>query len=481
MNARVIARLLGILLAVLGCTMGFCLPMAFYYDEKEAVLALGASMGTTVALGGLLFAWGRASIETVYRRDALAVVGLGWVLTGLLGAIPFYWGGVFDLFVDAFFEAVSGFTTTGATVLEDIEAIPKSLLLWRTITHWLGGMGIIVLFVAIFPQLGVGAKQLFRSEVPGPITEGLRPKIKETALALWKIYLLLTGLMVALLVAVGVAPFEALCHAMSTIATGGFSLFNKSIGHYDSVVVDAIVSAFMLLAGINFSLYYLLMRGHSKAVFRNAELRFYIGLVVGVTAIITLVITPLHGGVGSALRFAGFQTLAILTGTGFGTDDYMQYPSLAKMLLIGLMFIGGCAGSTAGGIKIARIVVLLKVAYVELVRAFRPQVRTAVRLGGSVVDEETVRSILIFFASFIGITLIGSLFMASLGLDLLTSFSSVLACLANVGPGMAEVGPVENYAHLPSPGKAFLILCMLLGRLELGTLLVLFVPSFWRR
>ncbi len=481
MNAQVIARLLGILLAVLGCTMGLCLPTAFYYDEADAAIALGASMGTTLAIGGLLFVWGRANIETVYRRDGLAVVGLGWILAGILGAIPYYWGGVFDLFIDALFEAVSGFTTTGATVLEDIEAVPKSLLLWRMISHWLGGMGIIVLFVAIFPQLGVGAKQLFRSEVPGPITEGLRPKIKETALALWKIYLVLTAAMVALLVAVGVAPFEAICHAMSTIATGGFSLFNRSIGHFDSVVVDAIVSTFMLLAGINFSLYYLLMRGHFQAVLRNAELRFYLGLVVGVTAIITLVIIPLHGGFGAALRFASFQTLAILTGTGFGTDDYMQYPSLAKMLLIALMFVGGCAGSTAGGIKIARVVVLLKVAYVELVRVFRPQVRTAVRLGGSVVDEETVRSILIFFSSFVGITLIGSLFMASLGLDLLTAFSSVLACLANVGPGMARVGPVENYAHIPSPGKAFLVLCMLLGRLELGTLLVLFVPSFWRR
>ncbi len=481
MNGRVISRLIGILLCALGLTMGLCLPVAFYYEEWDAGIGLGLSMGCTMVSGALFFLWGRSKEGTVYRREALAVVGFGWLLVGVFGALPYYLGQAFSHFVDAYFEAVSGFTTTGATVLADIESVPKALLLWRMTTHWLGGMGIIVLFVAIFPQIGVGAKQLFRSEVPGPITEGLRPKIKETALALWKIYACMTATAAVLFMVFGMSPFDAVCHAFSTLATGGYSTKNASIGHFDSFAIDGITTLFMLLAGVNFTLYFLLLRGRFNALWRNGELRVYLLTTLVVSLCIAFNIADRHADFSQAMRYASFQTLAVFTGTGFSTDNFDAYPAFSKILLVCLMFVGGCAGSTAGGLKIARVMVVFKVAYQEIYRVFRPQARMSVRISGSVVSEEVVRSILVFFASFVVLFALGSIFMAALGLDIITATTSVAACLGNIGPGLARVGAMENYGHIPSVGKVFLSFCMMLGRLELGALMVLLVPDFWRR
>ena len=481
MSAQVIGRLLGVLLVVLGISMAGSLPWALGYGEKDAAVALLISVAITAGSGLGLYFWGRQSRLTIYRREALAVVGLGWVLIGAFGALPFLFGGVFNSFFDAYFETVSGFTTTGATVLADIEVVPRALLFWRMTTHWLGGMGIIVLFVAVFPQLGVGAKQMFRSEVPGPITDGLRPKIKETALTLWKIYAFLTLLETGLLMLCGMNFFESLSHAFATMATGGYSTKNKSIGHYDSAAVDIVVTVFMFLAGINFTLYFLMTRGNWKALVRNSEFRLYLGIALVTTLFIAVNIRSLHGGFLAGLRYAGFQSVAILTTTGFGTDNFDAYPAFSKLVLVCMMFIGGSAGSTAGGMKISRLMVVCKVAYQEVYRVFRPQVRMSVKIGGAVVGAEISRSILAFFATFVGLFAVGSIFMAALGLDLLTATTSVAACLGNIGPGLAQVGPNENYAHIPTIGKAFLSFCMILGRLELGTLLVLFVPDFWRR
>jgi trk system potassium uptake protein TrkH len=480
-NGRIISRLLGNLLFALGLTMGLCLPVAYYYSEPQAGFALAISMACTCMCGAIFFLWGRSSEDTVYRRDALAVVGFGWLLVGLFGALPYYVADIFPHYIDAYFEAVSGFTTTGATVLTDIESIPKALLFWRMTSHWLGGMGIIVLFVAIFPQIGVGAKQLFRSEVPGPMTEGLRPKIKETALALWKIYACMTASAALLFMLFGMQPFDAICHAFSTLATGGYSTKNASVGHFDSLGLDVITTLFMLLAGVNFTLYFLVLRGRFNALWRNGELRVYLTITLVVSLCIAINISERHDGFFEAMRYASFQTLAVLTGTGFSTDNFDAYPAFSKMLLVCLMFVGGCAGSTAGGMKIARIMVVFKVAYQETYRVFRPQARMSVRISGSVVNEEVVRSILVFFASFILLFALGAIFMSALGLDLITAATSVAACLGNIGPGLARVGAIENYAHIPSVGKVFLAFCMMLGRLELGTLLVLLVPDFWRR
>lgn len=481
MSAQVIGRLLGVLLVVLGISMVGSLPWAMAYAEQRAAVALLISIAITAGSGLGLYFWGRRSRLTIYRREALAVVGLGWVLIGAFGALPFLLGGVFSNFVDAYFETVSGFTTTGATVLTDIEVVPRALLFWRMTTHWLGGMGIIVLFVAVFPQLGVGAKQMFRSEVPGPITEGLRPKIKETALALWKIYAFLTFLETGLLMLCGMNFFESLSHAFATMATGGYSTKNKSIGYYDSVAVDIVITVFMFLAGVNFTLYYLVRRGNWKALVRNSEFRLYLGISLLATLLIALNIRRLHGDFFTVLRYAGFQSVSILTTTGFGTDNFDAYPAFSKLVLVCLMFIGGSAGSTAGGMKISRIMVVCKAAYQEVYRVFRPQARMSVKIGGTAVGEDISRSILAFFATFVGLFAIGSIFMAALGLDIVTATTSVAACLGNIGPGLAKVGSNENYAHIPALGKAFLSFCMILGRLELGTLLVLFVPDFWRR
>jgi|TARA_B110000495_G_C23000162_1_gene590117 trk system potassium uptake protein TrkH len=279
----------------------------------------------------------------------------------------------------------------------------------------------------------------------------------------------------------GMNFFEALCHAFATLATGGYSTKNASIGHYDSVAIDIVITVFMFIAGINFSLYYLVMRGRFQAFLRNGEFRVYLAITTLVSLLVALDIHERHGDFLQALRYASFQTVAILTTTGFGTDNFDAYPPFSKLLLVCMMFVGGCAGSTAGGIKISRLMVIFKVAYQETYRVFRPQVRMSVRIGRSVVSEEIVRSILVFFSSFVVLFALGSIFMAAIGLDIITASTSVAACLGNIGPGLARVGALENYAHVPAIGKIFLSFCMMLGRLELGTLLVLLVPDFWRR
>ena len=481
MNVKIVLRLLGVLLLFPGTFMTLCLLMAFYYEEPEAVKSLGFATGIAVSSALVLFFSGNASRESIYRREALVVVGLGWILSCLLGSLPYLFSDCVSSFSDAFFESVSGFTTTGATVIGDIELLPRSILFWRMLTHWLGGMGIIVLFVAVFPQMAGGAKQMFRSEVPGPVAEGLRPKIKETALTLWKIYIILTLVETALLKAAGMSLFDAFCHSISTIATGGFSTQNGSIAEYNNIVVEVIIAVFMLIAGANFGLYYAILKGSIWSLFVNAEFRSYVAILLVVSIVVGLSISNQHGDSFTAIRYSVFQTISVMTGTGLCTDDFGSYPPIAMASLVCLMFIGGCAGSTSGGMKVSRVIVIFKVAYQEIVHAFRPQVRMSVRLGHSVVDREIVYPILVFVVSFIFIAAMSTLLMAAFGLDLVTSFSSVVACLANVGPGLATVGPLETYENIPTVGKLLLSVLMLLGRLELGVLLALFIPGFWRR
>ena len=482
MGLRVIARLLGMLVGVLGFSMLLCLGWPLYYGEWPTLLALGGATAVTLAGGGALFVWGRGSRRTIYRREALAVVGLGWLLIGAFGALPYLLTGTCTGFADAYFEATSGFTTTGATVLGDLSSVSHGVLFWRMLTHWLGGMGIIVLFTALFAHLGVGAKQLFRSETPGPITENLRPTIKESALTMWKIYSSLTAVLVVLLMLCGMGPFDAVCHAFATLATGGYSTHDQSVGYFNSLAVEMVLLVFMFIAGVNFTLYYQALRGNWRSLARNREFHVYAGTIALVSLVIAVDTYALHGeNLGQSLRHASFQTVSIITTTGFGTDDFDTYPTLSKMTLVCLMFVGGCAGSTAGGMKVSRLMVLCKIAYQEIYRAFRPQAQMSVRIGRSVVGPEIARSILVFAFMFFVFFAGGSLFMSALGLDLTAATTSVIACLGNIGPGLGAVGPTRNYADLPDAGKLFLSLCMLLGRLELTTLLVLLLPSFWKR
>ncbi|MFH1573177.1 MAG: TrkH family potassium uptake protein [Acidobacteriota bacterium] len=481
MNWRIVARLLGILMIVLALCMGTSLGWTVYYGEEGTTRAFLIGSAITMLAGIGLFYVGRREAGTIGRREALLVVTSSWLLIGVAGAAPYMLDGAFTNYADAFFETVSGFTTTGSTVLTDIESLSRGLHYWRTLTHWLGGMGIIVLFIAIFPQLGVGAKHLFKSEVPGPITEGLKPKIRETASTLWKIYLGLTALECGLLYWAGMDVFDAVCHSFATMATGGFSTRNASIGHYASVPVDLIVTLFMFLAGINFSLYYLFLKGNFTALFRDREFRVYAGLVALATAAVTINILTVHPDIRDALRYGSFQVVAVTTTTGFGTDNFDLYPPFSKLLLVSLMFVGGSAGSTAGGMKVSRIMVVFKASFIEIYKIFRPQAVRAVRLGRSVVGDGVTRSIFGFFAIAVVIFVLGSLFMGMLGLDIVTATTSVVATLFNIGPGLARVGSIENFAFIPTAGKLFLSGCMILGRLEFYTVLVLFVPDFWKR
>ncbi|MDH4026883.1 MAG: TrkH family potassium uptake protein, partial [Desulfuromonadales bacterium] len=411
-----------------------------------------------------------------------AIVTFGWTFFALFGALPFVFSGAIPSYLNAFFETMSGFTTTGSTILTDIEAMPPSLLLWRSLTQWLGGMGIIVLSLAILPMLGVGGMQLFKAEVPGPTTDRLKPRIQDTAKLLWGVYVLLTCIETLLLMAGGMSFFDGLNHAFTTMATGGFSTRNASVAAYNSVYIDWIITIFMFLAGVNFSLHYLALRGKIGDFIRNEEFLFYSSLVIVGTALITMLnMGGTYPGFLDNLRYSAFQVVSIITTTGFGTADYELWPVLCQYLLVFFMFIGGCAGSTGGGMKVARILLLFKHAQVQVYRLIHPRAVRLVKLGDRPVDKDVMQSILGFFALYLGVFVAASFIMAATGMDLNSAGGSVIATLSNIGPGLGSVGPVDNFAHVPAIGKLVLAFCMLLGRLELFTVLVLVFPSFWRK
>lgn len=486
MNYRRIFRLLGRLLIFLGLMIGTSIPWAWWYDESSTIVAFSISAAIAVGMGLMMSIFGKKSDGTILRSEAILFVAMAWGLLGVFGGIPYLLDGAVTNPADAYFEAISGFTTTGSTILTDIAGQSRGLHWWRSMTHWLGGIGIVVLFVAIFPQLGVGGKFLFKSEVPGPITEGLKPKIKQTATVLLAIYASLTLLCAVCLWGLGMTVHDAICHAFATLATGGFSTQNGSIADFNSAAIDYTVTFFMLLAGINFGLYFGIFQGRLKQAIRDRELHVYLSLIAIATVVITINIwrtEPLaqHGSLLDSFRYAIFQVVGIITTTGFGTDNFDLYPPLSKLLLVMLMFVGGMAGSTAGGMKVIRFIVIFKAIYVEIYRVFRPQVVMAVRVGRNVIGQDTTHAILGFFA--IGIITFGaaSLYMAFLGLDIVTATTSVAATLFNIGPGLARVGSIENFAFIPTSGKVVLSFCMILGRLEFLTLLVLLLPEFWKR
>ncbi|NIA12570.1 MAG: TrkH family potassium uptake protein [Nitrospiraceae bacterium] len=489
MNYRLLAKYLGHFAIAIGVLMLLPAAWAVYFREWNALLAFVLSVGLSCLFGAVLALAGRNAPERLYQREALGLVGLCWLVAAALGAMPYVFSGLFGP-VDAYFESMSGFTTTGSSVLVDIEATAKSMLFWRSFTHWLGGMGIVVLFIAVLPYLGVGGKQLFKSESPGPDPQGLRPRIKDTASILYKIYLAFTVAETLALMLAGMSFYDALCHTFGTLATGGFSTRQASIGAYDSVAVDAIIIFFMFCAGANFVLYFAMLRGDWKAPWKDTEWRVYLGVLVLCTIAVTLSLLGVGASgeeqmhyptVGSAFRYASFQVVSIMTTTGFCTADFDQWPHFSRMLLILLMFVGGCAGSTGGGIKIIRIIILLKMAYWRLEYAFRPKTVRAIRVNGAVVDDNVQRTIYAFFVLYLLWFAGGTLFMSFLGLPFQSAVSSVAATLNNIGPGLELVGATHDYHLIPAVGKVFLSLCMVLGRLELFSICVLFVPAFWRR
>jgi trk system potassium uptake protein TrkH len=482
MRWRFILNIIGILTFFFGLTMIFPLIVGIIYRD-QSVVPLLKSMAITVVAGLILYLIFReAKAAVVSQREGMAIVAVGWTAVGLFGAIPFYLGDGSFTFTDAFFESVSGFTTTGASVFTNIEAVSKGLLFWRSFIQWLGGMGIIVLSLAILPFLGVGGMQLYKAEVPSPVPDKLKPRIRDTAMILWKVYALISLAQVILLMLGGMDLYDALCHTFTTMPTGGFSTKNASIAHYDSVYFDCVFIFFMLMAGINFSLHYQMLRGKPLAFWRDSECRFFWGAVVLLTLAVSLnVFGSVYKSIGEALRYGAFQVVSIVTTTGYATADYELWPAMSRLILLLCMFLGASAGSTGGGMKCLRIMLCFKYCYKELFVLIHPRAVSHIKIGGKTVPDDVMRSVLGFMALYVGLFALCAVLLAGMGVDFITSFGAVAATIGNIGPGFAMVGPVENYAMIPTLGKWLLIWCMLLGRLEIYTVIILMVPEFWRK
>lgn len=481
MNLRAVIRVLGMLLMASAIAMVVpALVSAGYGEDDWRWFGLCTVLGS--GIGGLV-AWTVRAQPELRPRDGFLIVSLGWLMIGLFGALPFWFSGAIPSFTDAAFESISGFTTTGASILTDIEALAHGPALWRCMIQWLGGMGIVVLSIAILPILGVGGMQLFRAEAPGPSPDRLTPRIQETARLLWGVYCAFTALQVIALAACGLSWFDALCHAFTTMSSGGFSTQNASVGQFQNPAVEYVVMFFMAAAGVNFSLHFAALRGRSPAAyFRDSEFKVYTTVILVAAAM--LMLTNLSAGLlhgEENVRASLFQTLSILTTTGYGTADYETWTSAAQFVLVLLMFIGGCAGSTAGGMKNVRILLLTRHGLNELRKLVHPHGIYVIRFNRKPVDPSIVTNVLGFFLLMMIVTIGATLVMTLFGLDLVSAFGAVAASVNNIGPGLGDVGPTDNYGGLPALAKWLLALLMLLGRLELFTVLVLFTPDFWRR
>lgn len=504
MNKSVVFYAIGSILLVLAVAL--VVPLGVSLGDPEParsnqVTAFAITIGVTAAFGLLLRRLCRKHGQDLGHREGFAVVSLGWLFMTLFGAMPFLLSGALTSFPDAFFETMSGFSTTGATILEDIEALPNGMLFWRSLTHWLGGMGIVLLSVAILPALGAGGSQLFNAEVPGITGERLTPRIAETAKMLWKVYILFTVLMIFFLMLGGMNLFDSICHTFSTMATGGFSTKNASIGHYNSAYIEWVVIAFMFIASVNFVLHFHALSGRFRPLRENSELRIFVILLIGSMLVLGgfLYLSPdaaFHGEqpppesetIAKALRGAAFQATAIITTTGFGTADFDHWPDICRVALLLLMFCGACNGSTCGSMKLGRVIILSKYGYREIQRLIRPRAVYQVRLGKKSVDPSIVDNVIgfcllfgiIFMAGSLGVMVLEELF-GSADIDILTAFSAAASTLTNVGPGLGGVGPSETYAWFCGGTKMLLSFMMILGRLELYCILVLLTPSIWRR
>ncbi|MFW5972724.1 MAG: TrkH family potassium uptake protein [Bacteroidota bacterium] len=498
LNVRAVAGTLAALLFFLGIALLAPAFVGLVYREPAGWSFLSTSI-ISLLVGGVGWIRLKRAIDQVQVREGFAIVALAWFVLSLVGAIPFMTTGILPSLTDAFFETMSGFTTTGATVLggpgtPDIEDLPNALLFWRSLTHWLGGMGIIVLALAVLPILGVGGMQLFRAEVPGPSADKLTPRVRETAKRLWLIYVSLTAVQ-TLMLATPMGLFDAINHAFSTMATGGFSTRSASVGAYDSAYVDWVVIVFMFLAGTSFALHYRLFMERRAGVLLATEFRVYLAISVVAAILVTIGIwdwtaqrvalqDPTAGSLAvtaEAVRLATFQVLAIVTTTGFATADYAVWSPLAVGIIFLLFFSGGMAGSTAGGVKVMRHVLMFKNSFKEIKQLVHPQAVLPVRLDDTVVSQDVLRNVLSFLVLYIGLVGFGTGIMALIGMDLLSAFGSTMSAVGNIGPAFGTTGPAENYAHIAPAGKWVLALLMMAGRLEIFTVLILFVPAYWRR
>ena len=476
MNIRFVLRLVGRVELIVAAVMLLPLGTALLYGEDPMPFVYSIAIVLCVSLPLSLL----PAQPEFYQREGFAAVGLIWVVTCVLGSLPFYFSGCFATVWDCLFESSSGFTTTGATILPDIEILPHGVQFWRCFTHWLGGMGVLVLATAVLPSLGVKSHYLTRAETPGPIVVKLVPKQAKTSKILYEIYCVMTLAVVLLLVLAGLPVFDAVVHAFSVAGTGGFSSKNASFAAYNSPAVDVIVSCFTLLFSLNFGLFYLALRRRYKEIWKNEELRFFLLVVASATLLIAWDLGPLHPNLPERLRYAFFHVTSIISTCGFFTEDYVLWPAFSQMVLVLLMFCGSCSSSTGGGIKCARILILLRAVRREIRRIAHPRSVEVIKMDGKVVESDTLRMVLAFLGCFMLIVLLCALVLSLDGYDFSVSFSAALACLSNVGPGLEMVGPTGNFSAFSPLSKVVMSLCMVTGRLEIFPILVLFSRAVWR-
>ncbi len=495
LNVKIIYRFLGLTAILNGVFMFLAVPFSIYFQEDATFGILNAGI-ITVSIGLLLYFFNKPTSTNIQKKEGYLIVTSGWIILSITGMLPYLFTGAIPNITNAFFETLSGYSTTGSSILTDIESLPKGILFWRSATHWIGGMGIIVLTIAILPLLGIGGMQLFMAEAPGPSTDKLHPRISDTAKRLWIIYVSLTLSEFLLLKFAGMTWFDAINHAMATMSTGGFSTKNASLAHYNGMpLVQYIVIAFMFIAGTNFVLTYFALKGKVRKIFQSEEFKYYFFGIIGITTIIAIVILfykdpalstsidhpMVYGKVESAIRHALFQVVSIVTTTGFVTADFTMWSFFATGIFFSLFFVGGSAGSTSGGVKIVRHIVMLKNSFLEFKKALHPNAIIPVRYDNKTVNQTIVFNIISFFIIYMCIFIVSSTILTFFGLDFTSALGAAASSLGNIGPALGSVSPVDNYAHLSVGAKWFCAFLMLIGRLELFTVLILFSPFFWRK
>lgn len=480
MNYKAVLSILGNVVKYMVALLFAPLLIALYYGEGDA-----KSFLLTILIGapiGFILSNIKAEKKAIYAKEGFLIVGFAWIIISAIGALPFVISGAIPSFIDAFFETVSGFTTTGATILTAIEGLPKGILFWRSFTHWIGGMGFLIFMLALIPSLGSNSIHLLKAESPGPSPGKIVPKIKETAKILYLIYFALTLIEGILLMCAGMNLYDAVIHAMGTAGTGGFSNMNASIAAFNSPAIEWIITIFMIIFGINFALYFQILKGNFKGFFKNEELRYYLLIIVSAFILITVNIISLNGGdIILSIRQSAFQVSSIVTSTGFATVDFNFWPTLSKLIIVMLMFVGAMAGSTGGGIKTVRIVIMLKAIKREINKIIHPKRVNSVKIDGKTVDEDIIHGVFLFIGAYIIISLIAIFIISFDNFDVVTTVTSVITTMSNIGPGLEVVGPAGNFAAFSPLSKLVLSFCMLAGRLEIYPMLIMFSPSIWRK
>jgi len=480
MNYKLIFSNLGTVLAIEAALMIPSLLVSVIYGQDD-VYAFLISI-TILIIAGFLLHLLKPKDSQMYARDGFATVALSWFFVSLFGSLPFLISGAVTSPMDAFFESVSGFTTTGATILTEVESLPRGILFWRSFTHWVGGMGVLALMLAVLPSVKPNSVHMLVAESPGPNPGKLVPKIRQTVKILYMIYTAMTLVQVVLLIISGMPVYDSIVHALGTAGTGGFSIKNTSIGAYNNVFAEIIIAVFMLLYGTNFSLYYQAIKGNIRSFLRDAEFRFYFGTVLVSIILITIDLTgKVFGSFWESLRHSSFQVSSIISTTGYSTADFNLWPSFSKAILVLLMFIGASAGSTAGGMKCIRIVLLMKLVRREIHRIIHPRSVYTVKIGGKTVNDDVLSGVTVFFYTFILIFAVALLIVSVEGKDMVSNFTAVAACIGNIGPGLGIVGPMGNFSAYSAISKAVFSFCMFAGRLEIFPVLLLFAPAFWKK